>query len=224
MRTGLPRSGLGLPPPVTQRKCGCRVACYGRGTGAPGSPPQPIAHLAYLAPLRIGIRTGPSRRPVHPRRRAGTPGRNAGPERRVVAGQTGRAVGRRAGGDRPVAAGSPVVVGTAIGRGPVTNSSAGWLNWQGYLLGPFVLGGKEGARAFAGLGILVALGNRLRRNGPGQHPHDPPPGDRAAAHGRSDQIADIRPSETARGKHPRRDSNPLPPTPDFRKSMRYPLS
>jgi purine-cytosine permease-like protein len=50
-----------------------------------------------------------------------------------------------------------VVVGTAVGWGLVTNTYAGWLDWQGYLLGPFGLGGKEGAWAFAGLGILVAL-------------------------------------------------------------------
>nr|WP_296064615.1 cytosine permease [uncultured Actinoplanes sp.] len=50
-----------------------------------------------------------------------------------------------------------VVVGTAVGWGLVTNTYAGWLGWQGYLLGPFGLGGKEGAWAFAGLGILVAL-------------------------------------------------------------------
>jgi NCS1 family nucleobase:cation symporter-1 len=52
---------------------------------------------------------------------------------------------------------SLVVVGTAIGWGLVTNTFAGWLGWQGYLLGPLGLGGKEGAWAFAGLGILVAL-------------------------------------------------------------------
>ena len=50
-----------------------------------------------------------------------------------------------------------VVGGTVIGWGLVTNSFAGWLSWQGYLLGPFGLGGKTGAWAFAGLGILVAL-------------------------------------------------------------------
>ncbi|MEV6841835.1 cytosine permease [Actinoplanes sp. NPDC051411] len=50
-----------------------------------------------------------------------------------------------------------VIVGTAIGWGLVTNTFAGWLDWQGYLLGPFGLGGKDGAWAFAGLGILVAL-------------------------------------------------------------------
>ena len=34
---------------------------------------------------------------------------------------------------------------------------ASWLTWQGYLLGPFGLGGKTGAWAFANLGVLVAL-------------------------------------------------------------------
>ncbi|MFI5080949.1 MAG: purine-cytosine permease family protein [Streptosporangiales bacterium] len=50
-----------------------------------------------------------------------------------------------------------VIVSTAIGWGLVTNSSAGWLKWQGYLLGPFGLGGKTGAWAYANLGVLVAL-------------------------------------------------------------------
>ncbi len=50
-----------------------------------------------------------------------------------------------------------VVVATGIGWGLVTNGSANWLTWQGYLLGPFGLGGKTGARAFANLGVLVAL-------------------------------------------------------------------
>jgi NCS1 family nucleobase:cation symporter-1 len=50
-----------------------------------------------------------------------------------------------------------VLAGTAIGWGLVTNTYAGWLDWQGYLLGPLGLGGKDGAWAFAGLGILVAL-------------------------------------------------------------------
>jgi purine-cytosine permease-like protein len=50
-----------------------------------------------------------------------------------------------------------VVAGTVIGWGLVTNSFAGWLGWQGYLLGPLGLGGREGAWAYAGLGILVAL-------------------------------------------------------------------
>jgi NCS1 family nucleobase:cation symporter-1 len=50
-----------------------------------------------------------------------------------------------------------VIAGTAIGWGLVTNTYAGWLNWQGYLLGPLGLGGRDGDWAFAGLGILVAL-------------------------------------------------------------------
>src|SRR6266851_4425416 len=50
-----------------------------------------------------------------------------------------------------------VLVSTAIGWGLVTNTLASWLTWQGYLLGPFGLGGKTGAWAFANLGVLVAL-------------------------------------------------------------------
>jgi NCS1 family nucleobase:cation symporter-1 len=50
-----------------------------------------------------------------------------------------------------------LLIGTGLGWGLVTNTYAGWLNWQGYLLGPFGLGGKDGAWAFAGLGILLAL-------------------------------------------------------------------
>ncbi|GAA0952055.1 cytosine permease [Kribbella koreensis] len=50
-----------------------------------------------------------------------------------------------------------VVVATAIGWGLVTNGLASWLTWQGYLLKPLGLGGKEGAWAFANLGVLFAL-------------------------------------------------------------------
>ncbi|HEU5387841.1 MAG TPA: cytosine permease [Streptosporangiaceae bacterium] len=50
-----------------------------------------------------------------------------------------------------------VVVATGIGWGLVTNGLASWLTWQGYLLGPFGLGGKDGAWAFANLGVLIAL-------------------------------------------------------------------
>jgi purine-cytosine permease-like protein len=50
-----------------------------------------------------------------------------------------------------------IVIGTVIGWGLVTSTSANWLTWQGYLLGPFGLGGKTGAWAFANLGVLVAL-------------------------------------------------------------------
>lgn len=50
-----------------------------------------------------------------------------------------------------------VVVCTVLGWGLVTNAAAGWLSWQGYLLGPFGLGGTEGAWAYANLGVLLAL-------------------------------------------------------------------
>src|SRR6267154_366833 len=50
-----------------------------------------------------------------------------------------------------------IVVATGIGWGLVTNINASWLTWQGYLLGPLGLGGKNGAWAFANLGVLVAL-------------------------------------------------------------------
>ena len=50
-----------------------------------------------------------------------------------------------------------VVAGTALGWGLVTNVSASWLTWQGYLLKPFGLGGKTGAWSGANLGVLVAL-------------------------------------------------------------------
>ncbi|HEX9338566.1 MAG TPA: cytosine permease [Pseudonocardiaceae bacterium] len=46
-----------------------------------------------------------------------------------------------------------VVVSTVLGWGLVTNASASWLTWQGYLLSPFGLGGW----ASANLGVLVAL-------------------------------------------------------------------
>jgi nucleobase:cation symporter-1, NCS1 family len=49
-----------------------------------------------------------------------------------------------------------LVVGTVLGWGLVTNSYDGF-TWQGYLLGPFGLGGKTGAWAFANLGVLVSL-------------------------------------------------------------------
>jgi purine-cytosine permease-like protein len=50
-----------------------------------------------------------------------------------------------------------LAIGTVLGWGLVTNTFAGWLDWQGYLLGPFGLGGKAGAWAFANLGVLVAF-------------------------------------------------------------------
>src|SRR3954454_16199604 len=50
-----------------------------------------------------------------------------------------------------------LVVGTVLGWGLVTNTYADWLNWQGYLLGVFGLGGKDGDWAFANLGVLLAF-------------------------------------------------------------------
>jgi NCS1 family nucleobase:cation symporter-1 len=52
-----------------------------------------------------------------------------------------------------------IVVGTVLGWGLVTNAFGvpDWLNWQGYLLDPFGLGGRKGAWAFANLGVIVAL-------------------------------------------------------------------
>ncbi len=50
------------------------------------------------------------------------------------------------------------MVSTFLGWGLVVNSNAHWLLWQGYLLAPFGLGGKNGAWEFANLGVLVALG------------------------------------------------------------------
>jgi purine-cytosine permease-like protein len=48
-----------------------------------------------------------------------------------------------------------LVLGTVIGWGLVTNTYAGWLDWQGYLLGP--IGGRTGDWAGANLGVLVSL-------------------------------------------------------------------
>ncbi len=50
-----------------------------------------------------------------------------------------------------------LVVGTVLGWGLVTNTTTDILIWQGYLLGPFGLGGRDGAWAYANLGVLVAL-------------------------------------------------------------------
>ena len=53
-----------------------------------------------------------------------------------------------------------LVVGSVIGWGLVVNTfsdDASWNNWQGYLLGPLGLGGKDGAWAYANLGVLAAL-------------------------------------------------------------------
>ena len=48
-----------------------------------------------------------------------------------------------------------LTIATFLGWGLVVNSSANWLNWQGYLLGP--IGGKYGTWAAANLGVIIAL-------------------------------------------------------------------
>jgi nucleobase:cation symporter-1, NCS1 family len=53
-----------------------------------------------------------------------------------------------------------LAVSSVVGWGLVINlfsDDASWNNWQGYLLGPLGLGGKDGAWAFANLGVLAAL-------------------------------------------------------------------
>ncbi|MCW2640779.1 MAG: hypothetical protein JWP76_3085 [Dactylosporangium sp.] len=50
-----------------------------------------------------------------------------------------------------------VVVGTAVGWGLVTNTSASWLSWQGYLLSVLGLGGRTGAWAYANLGVAASF-------------------------------------------------------------------
>jgi purine-cytosine permease-like protein len=50
-----------------------------------------------------------------------------------------------------------VVLGTVLGWGTVVNTSASWLSWQGYLLGPLGLGGKSGVWASGNLGVVLAL-------------------------------------------------------------------
>lgn len=53
---------------------------------------------------------------------------------------------------------SLVLVGTALGWGlVVATADETWLTWQGYLLGPLGLGGREGSWAYANLGVLLAL-------------------------------------------------------------------
>ena len=52
-----------------------------------------------------------------------------------------------------------IVLATAIGWGLITNvfGVPSWLNWQGYLLGPFGLGGTAGPWQYANLGVVVSL-------------------------------------------------------------------
>ncbi|GAA0320117.1 cytosine permease [Actinoallomurus spadix] len=60
-------------------------------------------------------------------------------------------------GDVPPLPPLVLLAATAVGWGLVTNTAAGWLKWQGYLLKPLGLGGRSGAWAFANLGVLAAL-------------------------------------------------------------------
>ena len=48
-----------------------------------------------------------------------------------------------------------MLFGSVIGWGFVTNSFASWLSWQGFFLG--AIGGKEGAWAYANVGVIFAL-------------------------------------------------------------------
>ncbi|OIQ76711.1 permease for cytosine/purines, uracil, thiamine, allantoin [mine drainage metagenome] len=50
-----------------------------------------------------------------------------------------------------------LAAGSIVGWGLVTNTFASWLSWQGFLLKPLGFGGKEGAWAYANLGVLAAL-------------------------------------------------------------------
>jgi nucleobase:cation symporter-1, NCS1 family len=50
-----------------------------------------------------------------------------------------------------------MIAGSVVGFGTVVNTSASWLKWQGYLLGPLGLGGKTGTWAYANLGVIIAL-------------------------------------------------------------------
>jgi purine-cytosine permease-like protein len=48
-----------------------------------------------------------------------------------------------------------VAIGSIVGWGFVTNTFAGWLNWQGYFMS--AIGGKEGQWAYANVGVIFAL-------------------------------------------------------------------
>lgn len=48
-----------------------------------------------------------------------------------------------------------LALAAVVGFGFVMNTSAGWLSWQGYLLG--LVGGRDGDWAYANLGVLFAL-------------------------------------------------------------------
>jgi NCS1 family nucleobase:cation symporter-1 len=48
-----------------------------------------------------------------------------------------------------------LIVASVVGFGFVTNTSAGWLNWQGYFMA--LVGGKSGTWGAASLGVIAAL-------------------------------------------------------------------
>lgn len=53
-----------------------------------------------------------------------------------------------------------LLVASVLGWGLVINTfaeDAAWNNWQGYLLGPLGLGGRDGDWAYANLGVLLSL-------------------------------------------------------------------
>jgi purine-cytosine permease-like protein len=50
-----------------------------------------------------------------------------------------------------------LIAGAVVGWGLITNSSVGFLSWQGYFLGPFGLGGVNGVWAYSDLGVVVGL-------------------------------------------------------------------
>jgi purine-cytosine permease-like protein len=50
-----------------------------------------------------------------------------------------------------------LILGTVVGEGLITNSSVGFLAWQGYFLGPFGLGGVNGVWAYSDLGVVIGL-------------------------------------------------------------------
>ncbi|MGH3384558.1 MAG: purine-cytosine permease family protein [Nocardioidaceae bacterium] len=64
--------------------------------------------------------------------------------------------GGRYGAVNPVAVGA-LVVATAVGWGLVINTFSKAFAWEGYLLGPVGLGGRDGTWGAANLGVLVAL-------------------------------------------------------------------